>query len=358
MPDEAVIEAREDDAKSVVFDSAPAPGPVVEKLAGPSLDEPLIDRLVERLTKVFGRKSDADEYGAAFKVVGNTWLATYSNNFKDRDGEIFPAKAIDQYVARVDNGLVPKPELWIWHAGKSSRVGQADVVARQGHFVLAAGTWDDTPQGQSARAYYARHQKDTSLSHGFNYSRRTFDGVHYNDFNTFEISLLPRGAEANYFTNLEGVKAMSISDEKVKYLTQALGADAVAKIMTEMEGRGKELEALDVEFKDFGHLDEAAAPAETVSDNKALGDLVADLIGGQSEGLKASTEALKAVKSLTARLDAQDAEIAALKTQLDGRPRSASTDDATTLDDTRLKALADAAAQTDTARDSFWFPKG
>lgn len=373
MPDDTQLEAvLEDDAKSVVFDSAGSVSidpdskavsyvwtlpvgaqPTVTMTTGgtkgmpltaPSVDDTLVDRIMDRFSKMFGRKPDADALGTSFKVVGNQWLAAYSNNFKDRDGEIFPAKAIDQYVARVDKSLVPLPELWVWHGGKQTRVGQADVVARHGHFVLATGTWDANAKAQAARQFYTRHQKDTSLSHGFTYNKVAFDGVHYHDFNTFEISLLPRGVEANRFTTLEGVKAMAIDEKKKPYFFKIWG-DKTDEVLQDYADAGKELEALEVEFKDFGHLDETT-PDEAVSE-KAMADLMADLINGQGESLKAAVATLKAVKGFEARMAEQDKVIAALKQQLDDRPRAASSDSASEMTVDRMTALVKTAAQKD-----------
>lgn len=348
-----------DAAESGVLISTPEP--VVEKLACPSVDETWIERIADRVSMLLGRKSDP--LASSFKVNNQYWVATYSNNFKDRDDEIFPAKAIDQYIARVDVQLVPLPELWVWHGGKSSRVGQAGVIARQGHFVLAAGTWDDTPQGQTARKFYARHEKDTALSHGFTYNQRTFDGTHYTDFNTFEISLLPRGKEANVYTSIEGVKEMKITDEKKKYFALALGEEGLKKYLAGNEERGKDYEALEIEYKDFGRLDETAT--DEVDGDKAVAELVTELAEQQGETVKATTATLKAVKALKADLADEKAareklekEWADFRETFDMRGRSASTDDASEMTVEKMAAIVNNVKQQDapTGKSFFGWP--
>lgn len=105
-----------------------------------------------------------------FKVVGNNWFARYSNAFEDREGEYFPAKAIDGYIARVDSGVTPAPELWIWH--EPIVIGKALTVARIGHFAVAVGTFHETPLGQAAKQYLSTHK--AKLSHGFMFEPEAF----------------------------------------------------------------------------------------------------------------------------------------------------------------------------------------
>lgn len=249
-----------------------------------------------------------------FKVVDNHWFAIHSNNFKDRDDEIFPEQAIRQYVDRVDAGLVPPPDLMVWHIGQLVKVGKADMVGYHDHFTLSAGTFDLTPQGQKARDYYAKNAHKTRLSHGFTFPTDSFDGKHYHTFNTFEISLLPRGVEANLFTSLEGVKAMALKDSQIKYLEDVFGKEWVAEKLADLTERGKALEALGVEYKDFTTVT-PAAPVESFGDGvKAL---ISDLIEDNSVAVQAATEAVKEVKALKLK-------VAALENEIAGRPRKAS----------------------------------
>lgn len=310
------------------------------------------------VAKAFARK---DELQTAFKVVGNHWMAVWSNNFEDRDGEIFTAKAMDEYVTRVDTGLVPLPELWVWHAGKDTAIGSADWVATHGHFMLAAGQFYGGAAAVKAKAYYKKHAKETTISHGFTFPASAFDGKHYHQFNTFEISLLPRGVEANTYTSLEGVKAMAIDEKKRAYLESVFeDKDKVQGILNGLDKRGKALEELGVEFKDFtGKPLPGSASKEAVDKaDKDFVDLLFDVLANQAEPITAATEALKAAKETKAENAALRKEVDALKVLVkeiqDGAPRS-SQSKATEIEASHLSAeLQKALKEQQTERDPFW----
>jgi hypothetical protein len=280
--------------------------------------------------KALGRKSSDDFTG--FKVQGNHFLCVWSNNFKDRDGELFTAKAIDDYVSRADMGVVPLPELWVWHIGKSVRIGEADWVGRQGHFLFAAGTFDADDKAQAAKAYYAKHAAKTTISHGFTFPPEQFDGKQYHQFNTFEISLLPTGVEANLYTSLAGVKAMELSDTKKQYMAEVFGKERAEQILADWEKRGKALEELGVAFKDFVGTDEnadaltAARKDAQGKAEKAFAELLSDALEGGAEAIVAATEAVKSAKTTGEKVATLEAEVTALKTLVkeirDGAPRA------------------------------------
>lgn len=318
-------------------------------------EDSLLDRIWDGIKERLGWKSDGDE-ATGFKVAGNHWLATWSNNFEDRDGEIFTAKAIDDYVTRVDMGIVPAPELWVWHL-PGTRVGQASWVDRHGHFLMAMGTFDATPQGQNARDYYQKHAGKKSLSHGFTYPADQFDGKHYRSFNTFEISLLPRGAEANLFTSLEGVKAMAnvINETKKAELFAAFGEELGTRILAAEEAKGKALDELGIASKDFTQPDgEAASKQTTEQANKAFTELVPDLMEGSAEAVAAALEAVKAVKAQNATIAEMRKELDAVKETVGQRPR-ASQSPATVIETSHLsETMRKELDEQNTERDEFW----
>ena len=290
-----------------------------------------------------------------FKVAGNHWLAVWSNNFKDRDGEVFTQQAMEDYVARVDLRVTPPPSLWVWHAGKQVEIGSTDYVGTHGHFLMAAGQFYMTPAAQAAKGYYARHAKDTGISHGFTYPSDKFDGKHYHQFNTFEISLLPRGTEANLYTSLEGVKAMALDERKVKYLKDVFGEDHATKILAEWEARGKALEDLGVEFKDFTPTAAADATPETVEAEKAHTDLLADVLESSAEPVTAALEAVRAVKAARAEIETLRGEIDALRNEMQLRPRVASQDKQTEVKESDLPdAMQKAIDEQKKIVDPFW----
>lgn len=330
------------------------------KVDVPSGIRRLVINIGEAVEKALRRKS-GDEF-TGFKVVEHSdgksyWLATWSNNFKDRDGELFTAKAIDDYVERADTGVVPLPELWVWHIGKSVRIGAADWVGRQGHFLFAAGTFDADDKAQAAKAYYSKHADKTTISHGFTFPPDQFDGKHYHQFNSFEISLLPTGVEANLYTSLAGVKAMELNEAKKKYMAEVFGEERAGQILADWEKRGKALEALGVAYKDFvapdGNADaltEARKDAQDTAE-KAFGELLSDALEGGAEAILAATEAVKAAKALDVKYAAAMKEIDALRAEMQLRPRSASQSAETEVKDT---ALIETMKQQFTRKDGFW----
>lgn len=294
-----------------------------------------------------------------FKVAGNHWLAVWSNNFMDRDGEIFTQKAIDDYIARVDMGVVKPPELWVWHI-PGTRIGQAEKVARHGHFVLSWGSFDDTDYGRAARNYYARHAHEKGISHGYHFVPDYFDGKHYHEFNSFENSPLPLGSEANLYTSLEGVKAAKMDERKVRELEAIFGKEKTELILANLDKRGKALEDLGVEFKDFTtpspETPDAAANKEAVERaDKAFGELVGELLDTSAEPVTAALEAVKAVKAARADIETLRGEIDALRTEMQLRPRVASQDKQTEVKESDLPdAMQKAIDEQKKIVDPFW----
>lgn len=338
-------EPEQDDATTAVVDVPPSIRQLVLRIGAQAVEA------TEAVAKAFGRRRDE---ATGFKVVGNHWVAVWSNNFKDRDGELFPERAIDAYVRRVDTGMTPLPELWVWHAGKNVSIGSADWVGRHGHFLVAAGQFYGAEAAQTAKRYYAKHAKDTGISHGFTYPADQFDGKAYGSFNTFEISLLPRGSEANLYTSLEGVKAMALDDKKVQYLKEVFDEHA-ERILADLDKRGKALEDLGVEFKDFA--DPALLDANkqvSISADKALGDLLTDVLTTSAEPILAATEAVKQVKALRVEMAALQREVAETKALVEQRPR-ASQNALTVVEPSHLSAaMQEQLKQQNTERDTFF----
>lgn len=289
------------------------------------------------------------------KVQGNRWVAVWSNNFEDREREVFSQKAHDDYVARVDTWLTPPPELWVWHI-PGSRIGQAQWVGRHGHFMLAGGAFDDTEAGRKAAQYYRTHGPTTALSHGFTYPANSFDGTVYRAYNTFEISLLPRGKEANRYTTLKGVQNMSLSEEKRQHLEKVFGDEAAAQLLADLDAAGKALEDAEVAYKDFATLDDGDE-AEVVRDAAKAVDatgLLGDVLAGHADVAEGQAKAATEIAAHTTRLKAIEAQLKALHEAVAGRPRSAS-QDAATIDtgDVATQVAADIKQQT-TKTHPFW----
>jgi hypothetical protein len=233
---------------------------------------------------------------------------------------------------------------------------------------MAAGQFYAGEAAQTAKAYYTKHAKDTGISHGFTYPADQFDGKHYHQFNTFEVSLLPRGTEANWYTSLERVKEMALDEKKVSYLKDVFGEEHATRILADWDKRGKALEELNAEYKDFVQPEggEVSADKQAVERaEKAFGELMGELLETSAEPVTAALEAVKAAKAADAKVvilegqvKAQNVEIAALKQAVDairdGVPRASARKE-TEVSTSHLSAeLQKNLREQNTVRDNFW----
>lgn len=334
-----------------------------DKKKKPAPKKSLLESAVDSVKSLFTRDEFGD--GIGFKVQGNHWLIVWSNNFEDREGEIFTAKAIDDYVARVDAGIVPTPALVVWHVDgvsakdSKTRIGDTEWVGRHEHFILAGGTFDDTPQGRAAQNYYSKQARKTKVSHGFSYDPRQFDGRHYEQFNTFEISLLPEGVEANRFTNLSGVKDMELTDKKRQYIADVFGESVAEDVLAKLSNAGEAIKSLDVAYKDFTQVNEPDVETEAKKEavervETQLKDLIPDLVDGQALTAKSSAAALNSVKALVEKVKALESDVAALKERAAAAPKRASDSKMTIINETDAPNLKKEIADQMTARDPFF----
>lgn len=128
-----------------------------------------------------GQETEEPVADSGFKVYADgRWIAWYSNSAKDRANEWFPGQATDMFIKRVDEGIVPYPELWFKHT--PVRMGKSDFLARIGYMTFATGTFFEDSTGQKARAYYEAEQKAGkvhTMSHGFLYPQEMkMDGMY------------------------------------------------------------------------------------------------------------------------------------------------------------------------------------
>lgn len=310
-----------------------------------TVDKPgIVDRVKSLFTK--------PEPATGFKAYGDHWLAVYSNNFEDREGEIFPAKAIDEYIGRLDSGITPQPELWVWHKGGHVRIGQADTTFRIGGFVVSAGSFDSTDVGQHAKTALPK-EKDLGMSHGFQYDPASFDGKHYWKYNTFEISVLPRRAAANLFTSFEEIKAMAMTKDQRDFISRITGKPA-EELEKSLEDATKSLESAGIAYKDFTAVpdEEPAVSEKTVeAANKAFGALVSDLTESLADVATVQEQGAKALAGYKATVDGQIATLtkslddltALVQGMVSARPAIASRSDENTVESAGLsKQITDA----------------
>lgn len=314
--------------------------------------------LWESFRNLFGLNSDHKEaLHTSFKVINDRWFGMWSNNVQDRDGEWFSAKAITDYVNRVQVGIVPLPELQVWHKGKPARIGQAQYINAIGDnvkVVYAVGVFDATPQAQRAKHYYATTKRPHGMSHGFEYDRDSFRDNTYHAFNTFELSVLPLEKAANPFTSFESYKEHNpMTDEEKQYLKEVFGAEHAETLTTALTSKAQQLEALGAMFKDFSTPD-ATSDTPDVTEAVANADKnlkagYVELVGDVSYVAEQLTTLANAVKQLQAdtstRMAALEADNKALRAKLGDAPRVASQEAATQVDDKDLPPGAKNAMQ-------------
>lgn len=181
---------------------------------------------------------------SGFKVIdnGKRWLAWYSNAYEDKEGEIFPTQALQNdadYMWKTQEW----PELWFYHI-PGTKHGDADWVGLIGRFMVATGTFDDTPLAKALIKSYAHE----TVSHGFWYNaEKKVNGVYW-DFHTFEISPTPQGAEANPLTSFE-VKDMAVTDEQIAELKKRLPAELADSVLKAASDATKTVDEAGLRFK-------------------------------------------------------------------------------------------------------------
>lgn len=354
-PDAVEAEAPEGDSADLPPDE-PTVEDMTQGMGGAPADTGTLRAAADLILSALGLKRH--EPASGFKVYGTPagprWVGWWTNNFQDKEGELFSLKAIDDYVDRVRSGLTPYPELWAYHI-PGSRHGEAQFVGRIGHYAIAAGSFDDTSLGRRAADVYARRGKGYAMSHGFTYpTSQLIDGV-FHQFNTFEISTLPVKAAANPYTAFEEINTM-LTEEQVKELGALFGPDIAAEIVANTEAKSKAIEAAGVAYKSFAVVSDVAradAPAakavKTVE--ASLGELIASLTEDSAAAADMTAEAMQKIADFMKAQEAQNAamqeEVRALRALVDMRPRSASTDAATELEASELTGAIKKSVEAD-----------
>ncbi len=294
--------------------------------------------IVSRIKEMFTGNKDNPDFEVFKDDSGNWhWHATYTNNYEDLEQEIISEKAHDKFINRLDMGLVPMPELWVWHTFGTAH-GKAKLVWRNDHFIHAVGDFDGSTEAKAAIEYYQKNK--VKLSHGFTVPRWAFkDGV-YEDYNTFEISTLPPKAAANPYTSFEELKTMAMTDEKRRQLKEVFkwSDEKIEQVAQMDENRAKALGELEVAYKDFADT----TPEKLVSKAKEqdVSGVVYELMEAQDTGfgmlknalsiIKAQKEANdKIVAEYDKRVKSQDEAIAELRKQLNMKPQRSSQADST-----------------------------
>ncbi len=263
------------------------------------------DNLRRRLNAVKGLRSGFK----VLKALDGTprWLGWVSNNRLDRQGQILTEKAHLDYIAFLDENPKAAPELWTWHIPGTAREKRADFWAYLNGFLLLGGILTDS----EAKAIESI-DIDLAMSHGF-YILNEIDNF-INKYRTVEVTLLPRSAAANTwteFTTLKEQEAMNkLTGARRAMAVQVHGEEVVAALEQETGDKADLLDELKVQSK-------AEPEQEVVEETQTISDLasqVAKMVIKElnPEGLQTAIKALlengqrteTAIANLTKRLEA------------------------------------------------------
>lgn len=180
------------------------------------------------------------------------FLTAWSNNFTDREGEIFPESAHKEYIEWADRNE-QYPELWLWHT-KGTKYGQVDWLDYTDGFVYASGLIDAGYEDLAE----ALVKEDCGVSHGFHGLQRGKEIILYRPF---EISTLPRTNAAVWTTSFniigEGAKEMAFTQQKKSWLKEhGLDDAAIAAAETQATALSKSLRDLGIAYKDTDQVEE------------------------------------------------------------------------------------------------------
>lgn len=295
---------------------------------------------VAALPKAWNVKDDGDvvtvfkdaEDGGSLTVFKDAdghyrWLSVYSNNFYDRDGEVFTEAAHKEYIDWIER-TGRYPELWLWHT-PGSKVGKADLLDYAEGLAIASGTFDPD---QQAVALQLSQDKSLGISHGYRYEAKDLgaDGD-YRRYRTFEISPLPLERAANegtLFLSEKEEMTMELTKEKRAFLVAKLGDERVKGIEANLGTLSKELKESGVGWKDFSESVAETPPAATAAEasSSTVRDEAEAGTGGALPNQEQAANALRelitsavssAIAPLEQRLEPLEASIKELKTSDD-----------------------------------------
>lgn len=258
--------------------------------------EPLIPASVKKAFTVF--KSADGQW---------RWFAVYSNNFRDRDNppEIISERSHKSFVALVEKGVVPKPELWHWHV-PGSKWGTTEMVGYDNGFAWAAGVID--PGHEKEAESMAKAEEDLGVSHGMPsrfIKRLPTDESIINLHVTSEISPLPGWAAANELTGFsvfEGVQAMTDAQKEYFKDTVGLNEDEIEALANGFPK--KEAAAVDAGIERKEQTQEEQPVAEKQTD-----DLKKEIAGAIGSVVRPLLTQLKEMNTRLGEMEARLAEV-------------------------------------------------
>lgn len=207
---------------------------------------------VERLKEIFTQKKEMPDSQLSVIVTKDgehRWFGHYTNNYKDREGEIITEEAHKEFVAYLKANPNRMPSFRIWHIPGTDRKKDADYVEYFDGFMIASGplTKEEAEQLEKAIAY---DNGQTGMSHGMIVLQRDTKNPNLiTKYRTFEISDLPLANAANGFTGVN-LKEVKMSKEKFDRLVTTIGEEAAKKVVDQIGDNKEVLAELGVESKE------------------------------------------------------------------------------------------------------------
>lgn len=299
----------------------------------------LVESVTDYVKEKFDKPNPAEENKLVLTKNSNgqwAWFAKYSNKFRDNDSpqEIIAEESHLGFVEKVNSGLAPYPELWLWHIANTTWGKAVWVGYDTNGFALAAGFVD--PEYYDL-AEVLRGREDILLSHGMpteTINRDPEDSSIIVEHETREISVLPFWAAANKltgfvvlkeYTDMSEMKDKGIAPEDRQKLIDDLGlpADIVERMEASNRKDADLAAAVDLEFKEETEEEaeeqveeavEVEEVEEEISETETEEVEEAEEVDQDTEDLKQAVGALiETIKALHGQLEGVKSEMNAVK---------------------------------------------
>jgi len=262
-------------------------------------------------------------------IMGDRFVMWASNNFRDREGEYFPAEGIRAAVERFNARQAPKGHVNVYHVGHPKQTPGLDrsasdwgEIERAGYtdgFVLVEGRVTDPDVAAKIAAWGAREDLGTSWEYQYMpWDLDESSGV-YSSFDFDRVSVLPRSRAANPWT--PDLRGDDMFDAGVRTaLVTLYGEDKVKEWETAAAAKGAELEAAGLDRKEIKM--QLPTPEVVFIVDEAKDAETTEVAAEEPVAVEPETPAwAKALAdqnaAILARLDQTDAAVKAVKDELD-----------------------------------------
>lgn len=192
------------------------------------------------------------------------WVATSSNAFEDLEKELFTTKALEEAVEHSDKTGERGP-LLIFHV-PGAKVGQCDVQAISGRFLIESGTFDDTPLGRKAVEHFEQNPDEAyQVSIGFEYIVGDEQDGQYDWLRIKERSICPFGTAANPWTDFKMLGEGDMDSRHREALEKFLGKELTEGIIATSERATKALEENGIRYKEVKEEEKPTEETTTAS---------------------------------------------------------------------------------------------